>query len=140
MVRKHKNMATDIHLASSVLEITFAIQAQHILHEMVVGDIFVPLGGAIREAVAHVSDIVHDASFLGFGTQVRMVQIREGEKENSPPLFVDLFLRSTLPLPPQPLQLTMPLTDLPTLHIPIRPNIVLGVPRNSMSSPEYFVL
>jgi len=58
-------MATDIHLASSVLGITFAIQAQHILREMVVGDIFVPLGGVIREAVAHVSDIVHDASFLG---------------------------------------------------------------------------
>jgi hypothetical protein len=34
---------------------------------MVVGGIFVLLGDAIPEAVAHGSDLVHDASFLPFG-------------------------------------------------------------------------
>jgi hypothetical protein len=65
---------TATHLLPAVDELvsTFlgeVLLAQELLaaREMVVRGVFVLLGDAIREAVAHVSDLVHDAAFLGFG-------------------------------------------------------------------------
>ena len=52
---------------------------------MVVGGIFVLLGDTIREAVAHASDLVHDASFLGFGVipVAEVVGVSTGTNEDT---------------------------------------------------------